>query len=209
MEDRHVIESSESRRLTMKDVITLVVFNVAILIIMVVVKMLITVLATPAFNYLAYVGVMALFCAPLFVVMSNRVAKTGVYFVTALLAGLMMAAFGSAWFLAVMVGVGIVCEAAMVGKDSYRSPVRNGIGYAIYWALYALGSAIPLFFFKEQYLASLQDSYTQEGIDTLLGFYGSPSMLALITLITVALAAAGFVAGNALYKRHIKKAKLA
>lgn len=209
MGDHQVIESGESKRLTMKDVIMLVIFNVAILIIMVVVKMLITVLATPAFNYLAYVGVMALFCAPLFVVMSNRVAKTGVYLVTALLAGLMMAAFGSAWFLAVMVAVGVICEAAMVGQDTYRSPVRNGIGYAVYWALYALGSAIPLFFFKEQYLASLQGSYTQEGIDTLLSFYGSPSMLVLITLITVALAFAGFAAGHALYKRHIKKAKLA
>ncbi len=50
------------QRLAMKDVITLVIFNVAILIVMVVVKMLITVLATPAFNYLAYVGVMALAC---------------------------------------------------------------------------------------------------------------------------------------------------
>lgn len=209
MESRQVVESGESKRLTMKDIITLVIFNVAILIVMVVVKMLITLLATPAFNYLAYVGVMALFCAPLFVVMSNRVAKTGVYFVTALLAGLMMAAFGSAWFLAVMVAVGVICEVAMTGKDSYRSPMRNGIGYAVYWALYALGSAIPLFFFKEQYLASLQGSYTQEGIDVLLSFYGSPSMLALITLITVVLSAVGFMAGNALYRRHIKKAKLA
>ncbi|MBS6417790.1 MAG: MptD family putative ECF transporter S component [Olsenella uli] len=209
MESRQVVESGESKRLTMKDIITLVIFNVAILIVMVVVKMLITLLATPAFNYLAYVGVMALFCAPLFVVMSNRVAKTGVYFVTALLAGLMMAAFGSAWFLAVMVAVGVICEVAMAGKDSYRSPMRNGIGYAVYWALYALGSAIPLFFFKEQYLASLQGSYTQEGIDVLLSFYGSPNMLALITLITVVLSAVGFMAGNALYRRHIKKAKLA
>ncbi len=209
MENRQVVESGESKRLMMKDVITLVIFNVAILVVMMVVRMAITVLATPAFNYLAYVGVMALFCAPLFVVMSNRVAKPGVYFVTALLAGLMMAAFGSAWFTAVMVAVGIICEVAMVGEGSYRSPVRNGIGYALYWALYALGSAIPLFFFKEQYLASLQGSYTQEGIDTLLGFYGSPSMLALITLITVVLAAVGFVAGNALYRRHVKKATLA
>ena len=53
MEDRQVIESGESKRLAMKDVITLVIFNVAILIVMVVVKILITVLATPAFNYLA------------------------------------------------------------------------------------------------------------------------------------------------------------
>ena len=47
----------------MKDVITLAIFNVAILVVMVAVKMIVMMVATPAFNYLAYVGVMALFCA--------------------------------------------------------------------------------------------------------------------------------------------------
>lgn len=88
-------------KLKMKDIITLAIFNVAILVVMVVVKMVIMMVATPAFNYLAYVGVMALFCAPLYVVMSNKVAKTGTLFVTALFSGLMMLLFGSGWFLIV------------------------------------------------------------------------------------------------------------
>ena len=82
-------------KLKMKDIITLAIFNVAILVVMVVVKMVIMMVATPAFNYLAYVGVMALFCAPLYVVMSNKVAKTGTLFVTALFSGLIDVAF---WF---------------------------------------------------------------------------------------------------------------
>lgn len=75
---------TKSKRLQMKDVITLAIFNVAILVVMVAVKMIVMMVATPAFNYLAYVGVMALFCAPLYVVMSNKVAKPGTLFVTAL-----------------------------------------------------------------------------------------------------------------------------
>lgn len=40
-------------KLKMKDIITLAIFNVAILVVMVVVKMVIMMVATPAFNYLA------------------------------------------------------------------------------------------------------------------------------------------------------------
>ena len=136
--------------LKMKDIITLAIFNVAILIVMVIVKIVVTIVTSPAFNYLAYVGIMALFCGPLYVAMSNKVAKTGTYFVTALFSGLMMLAFGSAWFLLVMLAAGVICELIMLGEDTYRNLGRNGIGYVVYWLIYTWGRATPLFFFKEQ-----------------------------------------------------------
>lgn len=116
---------TKSKRLQMKDVITLAIFNVAILVVMVAVKMIVMMVATPAFNYLAYVGVMALFCAPLYVVMSNKVAKPGTLFVTALFSGLMMLAFGSGWFLIVEIVVGVICELVMIGTDTYKNPMPN------------------------------------------------------------------------------------
>ena len=188
-------------KLKMKDIITLAIFNVAILVVMVVVKMVIMMVATPAFNYLAYVGVMALFCAPLYVVMSNKVAKTGTLFVTALFSGLMMLLFGSGWFLIVELIVGVICELLMLGENTYKNPIRNGI------VLYAVGSAIPLYLFKDQYLASLADSYTEEGLETLV-YYGSPAMVALISVITIVFAIVGYLIGCYFLKKHIKKAKL-
>ena len=194
-------------KLKMKDIITLAIFNVAILVVMVVVKMVIMMVATPAFNYLAYVGVMALFCAPLYVVMSNKVAKTGTLFVTALFSGLMMLLFGSGWFLIVELIVGVICELLMLGENTYKNPIRNGIGYIVYWVLYAVGSAIPLYLFKDQYLASLADSYTEEGLESLV-YYGSPAMVALISVITIVFAIVGYLIGCYFLKKHIKKAKL-
>ena len=70
-----------------------------------------------------------------------------------------------------------------------------------------MGSAIPLYLFKDQYLASLADSYTKEGLDTLV-YYGTPAMLALISVITIALSVVGYLIGCKLTKKHIKKAKL-
>ena len=121
----------------------------------------------------------------------------------------MMAAFGSVWFSAVMLAVGVICELVMLGDAAYKNPLRNGIGYVVYWTLYAWGSSIPLFFFKEQYLKSLGDSYTEEGKQTLIRFYGSVDMMLLIGLISAALAALGFWVGMLFFKKHIKKAKLA
>lgn len=197
----------KSTRLQMKDIITLAIFNVAILVVMVIVKMVVMIAATPAFNYLAYVGVMAFFCAPLYVVMSNKVAKPGTLFVTALFSGLMMLLFGSGWFLLVELIAGVLCELLMLGRDTYKNPVRNGIGYTVYWVLYAAGSAAPLYLFREQYLASLAGAYTEEGLETLV-YYGTPAMVAWISVITAALAAAGYLAGCYLLNKHIKKAKL-
>ena len=201
-------KTNSSLRLRLKDIITLSIFNIAMLVIMVIVKMIMTIAATPAFDYLFYVGVMAFFCAPLYIVMSNKTAKRGTLFSTSLFCGLMMAAFGSVWFLAVILAAGL-CELLMLGDNSYKNPVRNGIGYAAYWTLYAWGSSIPLFFFKEWYLKSLGDSYTEEGKQVLIRFYGSLDMMLLIGLISAALAAAGFWVGMLFFKKHIKKAKLA
>ena len=85
--------------------------------------------------------------------------------------------------------------------------IRNGIGYIVYWVLYAVGSAIPLYLFKDQYLASLADSYTEEGLETLV-YYGSPAMVALISVITIVFAIVGYLIGCYFLKKHIKKAKL-
>ena len=202
-------KTNSSSRLRLKDIITLSIFNIAMLVIMVIVKMIMTIATTPAFDYLFYVGVMAFFCAPLYIVMSNKTAKRGTLFITSLFCGLMMAAFGSVWFLAVILAAGLICELLMLGDNSYKNPVRNGIGYAAYWTLYAWGSSIPLFFFKEWYLKSLGDSYTEEGKQVLIRFYGSLDMMLLIGLISAALAAAGFWVGMLFFKKHIKKAKLA
>lgn len=202
------MKNEKQSTLKMKDIITLAIFNVAIIVIMLVTKMGTMMLTTPAFDYLFYVGIMGLLCGPVFVVMSNKVAKRGTYLVTGIFGGLFITVMGSPWFLPVMIVVGILCELIMLGEDTYKSPKRNGMAYAVYWALYALGSAIPMFFFKEQYLNSLKASYTEEGLQTLLRFYGSVDMLLVITAITLLLAAIGFGIGQKLLKKHIEKAKL-
>lgn len=202
------MNNEKQNKLKMRDIITLSIFNIAMIVIMLATKMCTMMLTTPAFDYLFYVGIMALLCGPVFVVMSNKVPKRGTYLVTGIFGGLFITVMGSPWFLPVMIAVGIICEIVMIGEDTYRNSGRNCVAYSIYWALYALGSAIPMFFFKEQYLNSLKASYTDEGLKTLVRFYGSWDMLLLITVITIVLSAVGFIVGQKLLKKHIEKAKL-
>ena len=79
----------------------------------------------------------------------------------------------------------------------------------LYVILHTFARSIPLFFFKDWYLKSLGDSYTEEGKQVLIRFYGSLDMMLLIGLISAALAAVGFWVGMLFFKKHIKKAKLA
>ena len=202
------MNNERQNKLKMKDIITLSIFNIAMIVIMLATKMCTMMLTTPAFDYLFYVGIMGLLCGPVFVVMSSKVAKRGIYLITGTFGGLFITVMGSPWFLPVMIVVGIICEIIMSGENTYKTPKRNGIAYSAYWALYALGSAIPMFFFKEQYLNSLKESYTEEGIKTLVRFYGSWDMLLLIAVITIVLSAIGFIVGQKLMKKHIEKAKL-
>ena len=63
------MNNEKQNKLKMRDIITLSIFNIAMIVIMLATKMCTMMLTTPAFDYLFYVGIMGLLCAPVFVVM--------------------------------------------------------------------------------------------------------------------------------------------
>ena len=67
------MNNEKQNKLKMRDIITLSIFNIAMIVIMLATKMCTMMLTTPAFDYLFYVGIMGLLCGPVFVVMSNKV----------------------------------------------------------------------------------------------------------------------------------------
>ena len=69
------MNNEKQDKLKMRDIITLSIFNIAMIVIMLATKMCTMMLTTPAFDYLFYVGIMGLLCGPIFVAMSNKVAK--------------------------------------------------------------------------------------------------------------------------------------
>lgn len=111
----------------MRDFITLAIFNVVMLIIMTIYPIFTVV------SYLVVGGAAALFNGPIYMVMSNKIDKRGVLFFTCIITGLYFVAFGYAYYLLTLAVIGIICELVLWGGDAYKNPVRNAIGYAIFY----------------------------------------------------------------------------
>ena len=58
------MNNEKQNKLKMRDIITLSIFNIAMIVIMLATKMCTMMLTTPAFDYLFYVGIMGLLCGP-------------------------------------------------------------------------------------------------------------------------------------------------
>ncbi|MFJ6208883.1 MptD family putative ECF transporter S component [Lysinibacillus sp. NPDC092081] len=198
-----VQNQSFNNKWSTKDYITLAIFNVVMLVIL---TMVTTV--THALSYLIGGGAAALFNGPIYMVMSNKINKRGILFYTSIIMGLFFLIFGFIHFLITMVAVGILCELVMWGNNSYKNTFRNGIGYSIFYVGFSLCGVVPLVFFREQYMATLAKSYSQEQLDNLLLSYGTPSMVVIMCIISIVGALTGCLMGGQLLKKHVKKAKL-
>ncbi|MFW5434893.1 MptD family putative ECF transporter S component [Paenibacillus apiarius] len=192
----------------MRDFITLSIFNVVMILIFTIGFMFTSVLLTPAGSYLAGAGIIAIINGPIYMVMSNKIDKRGVLFFTSLITGLYFTAFGYAYFLVTLAAAGVICEIAMWGQHTYRHPVRNAIGYSIFNIGFSLCGVMPIVFFKQQYEATLSRSMSAEQVAQNLYYYGTPSMVLLMCVISLVGALAGCAIGNQLLRKHVKKAKL-
>ncbi|MDR0270432.1 MptD family putative ECF transporter S component [Paenibacillus sp.] len=199
----NAIHNTVNNKWNTRDYITLAIFNV----VMLVVLTLITTL-THALSYLIGGGFAALFNGPIYMVMSNKINKRGILFFSSIILGLFFLAFGFIHFLITMAVVGILCELIMWGNNTYKNTLRNAISYGIFYVGYSLCGVVPLVFFKEQYVAILEKSYSQDQLASLLYNYETPSLVVTMCFISVAGGFAGCFIGNLLLKKHVKKAKL-
>lgn len=186
-----------------RDYITLAIFNVVMLVLLTVITTF-----THVLSYLISGGIAALVNGPIYMVMSNKINKRGILFFTSIILGLFFLAFGFLYYLITMAAIGILCELVMLGKGTYKNTFRNALGYGIYYIGYCLCGVVPLVFFREQYVATLEKSYSQDQLDTLLHYYGTPSLVVIMCVITVVGAFAGCFIGNLFVRKHVKKARL-
>lgn len=189
-------------RWTMRDFITLAIFNVIMLIIMTFCP------AVSIVSPLLVGGITALLNGPFYMVMSNKIRKRGTLFLTAIITGLYFVGFGYANYLLTLAVMGLIGELILWGKDAYLSSVRNAIAYAVFYVGYTLCGVVPLIFFRESYMATLEKGYTPEQIVDMLYYFDTPSMILLMCAISAAGGLLGAYFGHLMLKKHVKKAKL-
>jgi energy-coupling factor transport system substrate-specific component len=188
---------------TTRDYITLAIFNVVMLVILTLVTAF-----THALSYLIGGGAVALFNGAIYMAMANKINKRGIIFFSSVIMGLFYLAMGFVHFLITMAAFGILCELVMWGKNAYTSTFRNSIGFSLYYVGWCLCGVVPLIFFKEHYMATLTQNFTQKELDKLLVSYETPGLVLLMCFIAIAGGVAGCYIGSLLLKKHVKKAKL-
>lgn len=84
-------------------------------------------------------GIQEFFCATFYLVVANRLNKHGILMVWSTVFGIISALGGYVFLLPYFLLVGVICELVMLGKDSYRKPLRNAIGWSCCWCLWCWG----------------------------------------------------------------------
>lgn len=161
----------------------------------------------PFFYLYLAAGIQEFFCATFYLVVANRLNKHGILLIWSTVFGIISALGGYVFLLLYFLLVGVLCELVMLGKDSYRKPLRNAIGWSCYGLGMIIGNAVPIWAAWESYVAKAStEGFSKEVFDMQLGMLSNPWHMIGACAITVVLALLGCLFGQRILKRHFQKA---
>ncbi len=199
------MEKITREKLKVKDIVTVAIMMALFLAVSLITGM--STVAIPVVYLYVAPGLEMFIGAIFYLVAANRINKHGLLFIWALIYGLITAAVGYVFMLPYFIGVGIVCELAMIGKNTYRKPIRNAIGWSLYGMGMFLGIAIPCWVAWESFQKqALESGFAGETLKLQYALVSSPLSMVLVTVLTVALALLGVLFAQKILKKHFKKA---
>ncbi len=195
----------DRKKLTVKDIVTTAIMMALFLVVSVLIGMG-TVTIPILYLYVA-AGIEMFIGAIFYLVAANRVNKHGLLFIWNIIYGLITASMGYMFMLPYFIGLATVCELLMIGKDTYRNPIRNMIGWSTYGAGMFFGICIPCWVswdsFQKQ---ALESGFSEKTLNMQYDIVSSPLLIILGILITVVLAALGILFAQKILQKHFKKA---
>ncbi len=196
---------NSKNKLKVKDIVTVAIMLALFLTISALIGM--STVAFPIVYLYVSPGLEMFIGAIFYLVAANRINKHGLLFIWCLLYGLLTAAAGYLFMLPYFIGLGIVCEIVMLGKNTYRNPIRNMLGWSTYGAGMFLGIAVPIWVAWDSFQKQALDSgFAVETLNMQYEVVTSPMLMILGIVITVALASVGVAFGQKILKKHFKKA---
>lgn len=193
------------KKFGIRDIMTIAAMMVICFIVMMVMSSL--TLPFPLVYLYGAAGIDGFLCAIFFLVASYRVNKHGLLFAWAGIYGLIQGVMGYMFLFPYFLVVGALAEVSMIGKDTYRNPVRTTIGWTINSIGNIIGSAVPLWWAWDSYsVMALESGFTNETLDMQLSMATSPWLMLIAVAITAVLAILGCLFGQRLLRKHFKKA---
>ena len=145
--------------------------------------------------------------AVFYLVAAHRINKHGLLFLWVMIYAGITAAMGYAFMVPYFIAVAVISEATMIGKDTYRNPVRNIIGWSTYGIGMFLGIGVPCWIAWESYKQqALESGFTDATVKLQYDMVSSPLLILIGTVITVALSVAGILSAQRILKKHFQKA---
>ena len=152
-------------------------------------------------------GLSMFFTAIFYLVVANRLNKHGIFIIWGMVNGVLYALSGYVYLLPFFIVVAFISEGTMIGKNSYRKPIRNAIAWAVYGVGMVIGNAVPMWVswetFKKQ---AINSGYTEELFEMQAELISSPQLMIICALVTAILSVLGCLMGNRILQRHFKKA---
>lgn len=150
-------------------------------------------------------GIDAFVGATFYLVAANRINKHGLLFAWAAVYGLIQGVMGYMFLVPYFLIVALIAELCMVGKNTYRSAVRNRIGWMVNSIGNFVGCAVPLWWSWDSYQEMAASSgFDANTLNMQLSMVTSPALMLLGVVITAVLAILGTLFGQRLLRKHFK-----
>lgn len=193
----------QSSKLTVRDLVTIGIMSILIIFFGLIVSM-VGRLATGGLSIIISGALSAFFCAPIYMLLSFRVAKRGVAFLNAILRSLMYVVMGVPHVLLIFIPAALLAELAMTPADtSYRSLGRTTLSWSIFSTFNALHGPLLFVMLGAKYMMEkAPHSPSAERLALMLEYYYSPMWFVVIGGLAFIGAAAGCLVGWKLLHKH-------
>lgn len=203
------VESSKNTRWVMRDVLTFVIFNLIIMILITVAKVVEDMVLTPQNTFFVGSWLFPLLATPFYLVMADRIGKRGVLSGSILIFGVLYTFTGGLYCAPVAIVGAVIGELVMWGKDSYHDIKHVIGGYIVYWVTFGFYGIIPYVLFREAYMKQLEIYYNAADVTAMIAQYTELPWILLMMALFAAGTIVGGLIGSKFLKKHVRKAKIA
>ena len=191
-----------TKKWSVKDVVTLVLMTVLLIVIQLGINMVCMV--NDFVSMVLYVGITMLVCGPVYFLMVNRIRKRSVSLVYMTLLGLVFLIMGNWFLLPWFIVVGIFAE-IILWKGI--TPNRLTAAWTVSSLLYNGVNLLPIWFFWDTYYSfAIASGMEQSYIDAYVQYYTAPGWVVFILIFTMLCGFLGSLIGRKLIQKHFKKA---
>lgn len=195
----------KKEKMTVKDIVTVAIMMALFYAIAFTIGM--GTVAVPILYLYGTAGIEMFLGAIFYLVAANRVNKHGLLFIWVMIYALITAAMGYAFMVPYFVAVAAISELTMIGKDTYRNPIRNMIGWSTYGLGMLLGIGVPCWIAWESYQQqAVASGFADATVKLQYDMVSSPMLMLVGGIVTVILSALGVLFAQKILKKHFKKA---